>query len=107
MYGNTDFSFQIAYLNYKSESPLFLDFGAMLYQQYNMSLDECPDFRLHQECKPAYLLATGQLTKDKIEIPLEVFLGKVFKNQDIQIFAEPIENTSDKWKINVGSDGEL
>ena len=78
-----------------------------MYQQCSISLEECPDFRLHQECKPASLLATGQLTKDIIEYPLEAFLGKAFKNQDIQILAEPIENTSDKWKINVGSDGEL
>ena len=77
----------------------------MLYQHYNVTLDECPDLRLHQENKPAYLLATGQLTKDSVELPLEAFLGQVFKNQDMQISAERIDDTSDKWKIYVGNEG--
>lgn len=82
----------------------------MLCQHYNVNLAECPDLRLQQENKPAHILAVGQLSKDNIELTLEDFLSKAFKGQkhiEIDICAEQMANATDKWKIDVGSEGWL
>ena len=81
------------------------DFGWVLCHQRTSSINECPDIRIHQEDKPACLLAVGSITKDDIELQLEALLKPVVDDKDYVIEADRMEDTDDKWKIKVGYQG--
>ena len=84
------------------------DYSLILRQCQQIELAECPDLRIKQANTPDYLLAEGaNLTKDRIELKLESYLGDIVNDPDYQVLAERIENTSDKWKIRVGSEGDV
>jgi len=84
---------------------IFLDFGLLLSNQHKFPLPEC-SLNIQQEPKPYQLIATGSLTKDGIELPLENLLRGEF-NRDVDIVAEQLTGHSDKWLITTSSDGKV
>jgi len=83
---------------------ILLDFRLLLSNQHKLPLPEC-SLKIQQEPKPYQLIATGSLTKDGIELPLESLLRKV--NKDVDIMAEQLTGHSDKWIITTSPDGNV
>ena len=79
-----------------------LDFGALLHQN-NVHVLE--DLIIRQENKPAFLLAEGEFAKDDIELHLEEFLRG--DGVDFVVLDENVDDSTDRWKINVGYQGKV
>lgn len=83
-----------------------LDYAAMLYRHNLIGLDGCHELKLQQEEKPSNLLAVGKLSKDTIELTVENCLREDTGDADLEVIAELFENTTDKWRIDTGHEGQ-
>ncbi|KAF6030597.1 hypothetical protein EB796_011094 [Bugula neritina] len=83
----------------KEQTRAIAEFEETLAQ---VPLPEC-SLKIQQEPKPNQLIATGSLTKDGIELPLENLLRGEF-NRDVDIVAEQLTGHSDKWLITTSPD---
>jgi len=77
----------------------------LLSNQHKFPLPEF-SLKIQPEPKPYQLTATGSLTKDGIELPLENLLRREF-NRDVDIVAERLTGHSDKWIITISPDGKV
>lgn len=72
---------------------------------HSIRLEENQELRIQAEEKPSKLLATGELSKEDIELNLEALLAKALGKEEVEIIAEPMTDMPGKWLISVGYEG--
>ena len=84
---------------------IILDYGALVSKHRLIPLKDFPLLKISQEYHCKNLIATGQLSKDAIELPLEDLLKRKL-NRDVDVDAEDLPGTADTWKITTESEGK-
>ena len=83
----------------------YLDYGRLTSQQRSTPLKGFPQLKISQEYKGKDLIASGNFTKQDIELVLENILFKHFK-REVDVYAEEFPGTTDMWRITTDHEGK-
>ena len=83
---------------------VFADYGKLVEHHHVIPLKGFPQVKIQQEYKTKDLIATGNLTKEDIELPLENLLYTKFK-REVDVHAEEFSETPGTWRITTEPEG--